>query len=59
LFGGITHRFGTDKVRYIGIALCFVTLANVNFVPSIISDAVWGLHCSIRFLFRSEPRIKH
>ena len=26
------HRFATAKVRYIGIALCFVTLAIVSFV---------------------------
>lgn len=37
------HRFATAKVRYIGITLCFVTLAVVSFVPSIIGNAVWGL----------------
>ncbi|GEA59147.1 low temperature requirement protein A [Vibrio comitans] len=37
------HRFATAKVRYVGIALCFVTLAIVNFVPSIISNGMWGL----------------
>ncbi|WP_117232792.1 low temperature requirement protein A [Vibrio maerlii] len=37
------HRFGTAKVRYIGIALCFVTLAIVSFVPSFVGNTVWGL----------------
>ncbi|MGY3686679.1 low temperature requirement protein A [Vibrio coralliilyticus] len=36
------HRFATAKVRYIGIALCFVTLAIVSFVPSIVANVVWG-----------------
>lgn len=36
------HRFATAKVRYIGIALCFATLAIVPFVPSIVANVVWG-----------------
>ena len=36
------HRFATAKVRYIGIALCFVTLAIVSFVPSIVANVMWG-----------------
>lgn len=36
------HRFATAKVRYIGIALCFVTLTIVSFVPSIVANVVWG-----------------
>lgn len=37
------HRFATAKVRYIGIALCFATLAIVSFVPSIVANVVWGV----------------
>ncbi|MCG9706846.1 low temperature requirement protein A [Photobacterium damselae] len=36
------HRFATAKVRYIGIALCLVTLVIVSFVPSIVANVMWG-----------------
>lgn len=35
------HRFATAKVRYFGIAMAFVTLAVVAFVPSIIGNLFW------------------
>lgn len=35
------HRFATAKLRYFGIAMAFVTLAVVSFVPSIIGNLFW------------------
>ncbi|MBE1300717.1 MAG: low temperature requirement protein A [Alteromonadaceae bacterium] len=39
----VAHRFATTKIRIFGIAMAFVTLAVVPYVPSIVGNILWGI----------------
>ncbi|OEE74565.1 hypothetical protein A1OQ_08930 [Enterovibrio norvegicus FF-162] len=37
------HRFATAKIRMFGIAMSFLTLALVSFVPALVGNFLWGM----------------